>query len=333
MAPVRPRSHVRVFAARMGFLNPHEAMDFGRYLRARVIGRSLPNAAASRLSGAVSPDYFRDWCAAGSVLPRLTVCIPTRDRLDLLLPCLHSLARTSARVPVEVIIADTGSRPQTVEFLRELGLTVVSVSGPFNFSRACNAAAGDGTAPTLLFLNDDTEALSDGWVKHLFQEPLGEVVGAALLYPATRRLQHAGVTAVDGSGWLRPNAYRPPRHLREQPKLAIENIGLGKRLEVAPAKANVMAVTGAFLATSRKHFEDLGGFDEQYELDLQDIDYCLRARARAIEVVCRRDIVFSHRHAGSRGRYEFPIEDWRLFVNRWQPELEKWRDAQDPEWY
>jgi GT2 family glycosyltransferase len=155
-----------------------------------------------------------------------------------------------------------------------------------------------------------------------------EIVGAALVYPGTRRLQHAGVEIVPARGFLRPNAYRPRRGHRTESSFALQNIGTGARLEtVGSQPANVIAVTGAFLHTSRTKFDSLGGFDEAYHTDLQDFDYCLRARAQGTQVICRRDIVFSHKHAASRGRYRFPLDDWRLFVGRWERELERWADA------
>ncbi len=89
--------------------------------------------------------------------------------------------------------------------------------------------------------------------------------------------------------------------------------------------ANVVAVTGAFLYTARARFESLGGFDEAYRTDLQDFDYCLRGQACGMQVICRRDVVFSHKHAASRGRYRFPVDDWQLFVARWADELERWK--------
>ena len=39
------------------------------------------------------------------------------------------------------------------------------------------------------------------------------------------------------------------------------------------------AVTGACLATRREIFEQLQGFDESLGIDLNDVDYCLRAGA------------------------------------------------------
>jgi GT2 family glycosyltransferase len=259
----------------------------------------------------------------------MTICIPTKDRLDLLLPCLSSLAATCRDHHVDVLLGDTGSSPGTLELYRALGLESLPIRGPFSFSRACNEMARAARGGTLLFLNNDTEALTPNWLDRLDPVPDGEIVGAALVYPGTQRLQHAGVEVVASAAWPQPNAYRPPRSDRTAPALALQNLGTGKRLEsLTTQRASVMAVTGAFLCTTRAQFESLGGFDEAYRVDLQDIDYCLCGRARGLDVVCRHDIVFSHRHAASRRRYAFPLEDWRRFVGRWAEDLERWKRSQ-----
>lgn len=297
--------------------------DLPRYLWERTAARSLVAPRAFKLEdeslGRIAA-WTRSWTA-----PALSICIPTKDRLDLLVPCLTSLAETCGGRPVDVVLGNTGSSAETLAICSSLGLRIVSLPEPFNFSRACNEMACASAGATLLFLNSDTAAISSSWVERALDSSDHEVTGAALVYPGTSRLQHAGVMAVRARSWLQRNAYRPPRANRGASRLAIENVGIGKPLaSVTTMSSRVMAVTGAFLLTTRSQFQALKGFDEAFRVDLQDIDYCLRAWARGIEVVCRRDIVFSHQHAGSRGRYEFPLQDWQLLLDRWTPELERW---------
>lgn len=59
--------------------------------------------------------------------PQLAICIPTKDRLDLLVPCLESLARTAAERRVQVLIGDTGSSRESREFYAQLGVPVVDI--------------------------------------------------------------------------------------------------------------------------------------------------------------------------------------------------------------
>lgn len=306
------------------------AGDLPRYLWERSGTRSLFAARPSSVDEAQLDNVANVWSKRDPA-PALSICIPTRDRLDLLVPCLVALARTCANQPVELIIGDTGSAPETSEAYSRMGLEAVRIDGPFNFSRACNAMAEAARADVLLFLNSDTEAISSDWVPHLLELSGHEIVGAALVYPGTRRIQSAGIEVVRAGGWLQRNAYRPRK--ARGGGLALQNVLLGRSLDaVDPHAAQVMAVSGACIALSRPLFRELRGFDESFRSDLQDVDLCLRGRVTGSDVISRRDIVFSHRHAASRGRYPFPLDDWRRFVDRWGGELEHWRVRRVSPW-
>lgn len=304
--------------------------EFLRYLWLRSASRTLPRRPGVADPSRSSIRDLRGWVASWRRPPELSVCIPSRDRLDLLLPCLTALARTSHGRAVEVLIGDTGSSPATHDFYAAIGVPTVDAPPPFNYSRVCNRLAGAARAGRLLFLNNDTQAVTVDWLDRLLTTRPAELAGATLVYPTTSRVQHAGVEVIPVGGWLRPNSYRPPRAHRKEFPLALAHIGVGGRVppSAVTAAVPVMAVTGAFLYTSREQFVAAGGFDEAYEVDLQDTDYCLRCRQLGYEVVCRHDVVFAHRHAGTRGRYAFPLSDWRTFAGRWQDELEAWQAAQ-----
>lgn len=298
--------------------------DLPRYLWERSGSRWLPTRQRfeppERLANVVA------WARTGSA-PRVSICIPTRDRLDLLVPCLQSLARTSDAAAVEIVIGDTGSADETFAAYDRLGLRVVRVPGPFNFSRVCNAMAQAAVASRLLFLNSDTTAVTGGWVERLLRADDDQVLGACLVYPGTRRVQSAGIGAVRSRGLVQRSAYRP-RGRPGPAALALQSHALGRRTDELPSTPSpVMAVSGAFLALTRERFEQLGGFDESYRVDLQDVDLCLRAWAGGAEVVCDRGIVFAHRHAATRGRYAFPGDDWERFVAQWRDDLVRWQSA------
>lgn len=67
----------------------------------------------------------------------------------------------------------------------------------FNFSRMCNTGAKAAGGELLLFLNDDMEILEPDWMDLMAQKaslPYAGAVGAKLLYPRSRTIQHAGIT-------------------------------------------------------------------------------------------------------------------------------------------
>ena len=136
---------------------------------------------------------------------------------------------------------------------------------PFNWAALNNAGALEARGDVLLFLNNDIEAHRSGWLSALCAQALRPDVGAAgarLLYP-DRRLQHCGlVVGLTGAAG----------HVLGG--LPEDDPGY---LHMATAARECSAVTGACLATRRAVFELLGGFDETLGVDLNDVDYCLRA--------------------------------------------------------
>ena len=72
-------------------------------------------------------------------------------------------------------------------------------------------------------------------------------------------------------------------------------------LHMAAAARECSAVTGACLATRREVFELLGGFDEALGVDLNDVDYCLRAGTLGFRTMYEPAAELIHHESPSRG--------------------------------
>lgn len=223
-----------------------------------------------------------------------SLVIPTRDRPDLLSACLASLPPTDA---IEIVVVDNGGvteagRAQLVRAARDPRLRVLRDESSFNFSHLCNAGAAQARGAALIFLNDDVEAASQGWIEAMCGfalRPDVGAVGAKLLYP-DGRLQHGGV--VLGMGGRAGHAQR---------FLAGDAPGLFGRLDVAH---EVSAVTAACLAVEARKFHAVGGFDaERLPVDLNDVDLCLRLSERGWRSVMEPRARLIHHESASRGAH------------------------------
>ena len=108
--------------------------------------------------------------------PAASACliIPTRDGLDLLKPCIDSLLdrRADNATPFEILVIDHESRePATQAYLAALvaqgSARILPYSGDFNWALMNNLAAAETKAEVLVFLNNDTVALSRDWLDEL----------------------------------------------------------------------------------------------------------------------------------------------------------------------
>ena len=174
-----------------------------------------------------------------------------------------------------------------------------------------NVAVKESSGDLLLFLNDDTKILpkSKNWLNEMVsvlqQDDVG-AVGPKLLF-GDDTIQHAGMTFLTtGSG------FHPFMKLDDETK-GYHNL------------ANIMkdcsAVTGACLLTKRNIFEQIGEYDEDFDVYYGDSDLCLKIRDAGYRVVYTPFAKVLHDGSRTiRGRYffnYFAVESHQRFMEKW----------------
>ncbi len=228
------------------------------------------------------------------------VIIPTRDQPARLRRAIASIDRFSGPTRPTLVIVDNGSVEQDAcDLLASLrqrdDVRVLERPGAFNFSAMCNdGAAAAGPVDVLVFLNDDTEILSAGWLERLAawaMQPSIGAVGAKLTYP-DGRLQHIGVVLGMGGSAGHFGSFAPS-----------EASGWNGRHAAAH---EVSAVTGACLALARTKFDAIGGFDAvDLPVELSDIDLCLKLADRGWCSLVDPAVHLRHDESASRGGATF----------------------------
>jgi O-antigen biosynthesis protein len=238
----------------------------------------------------------------------VTIVIPTKDRLDLLRKCISSLEKTVDKRFVKLLIVDDGSTEKSThqyfEKLQQDNILQCRIIKSerkidvFNYARLVNLAIDLIDTPCVLHLNNDIQAIEPGWLEDMVGwlsiDGVG-VVGAKLLYP-DRTIQHAGVVVGSHNG-LADHLFH---HLHQ------EEVGY---ICLPHAARNVSAVTGACLLTSVKLYRELGGFDEEnFAVEYNDVDYCLRVWQAGKRIVYSPQSVLLHETSASRGQCYNPQE-------------------------
>lgn len=290
-APTPPAVHVPGFLARLP--RPHATSAARALLRATEAHLQARGVAARVELG------FGALFPAVRVLrlqPRgkVSILIPTRDRADLLAECLESLFATVDCARHELIVLDNDSAEEEtlhcLDHYAEKGVRVLRVGGPFNFPRIVNKGASIAAGDFLLLLNNDVAALSSGWLEDMLSrmaEPDVGAVGATLLWPSGV-VQHGGVTL--GPSFDASHAFNDRMD------------GDAGYADLLRAAHEVSAVTAACLLTDRRLFDEVGGFDAvNFPVNYNDVDYCLKLRARGLRVVQTPHARLLHRESATRG--------------------------------
>lgn len=247
--------------------------------------------------------------------PTVSVIIPFRDQAGLTMGCLASLEKTPGYDISEIVLVDNGSiEPETralrLRLEQQADVRVIDYPGAFNWAAINNMAAATCRSDMMVFMNNDIEAGSEGWLHALVE--LGQdddvgAVGARLVFP-DGRVQHAGV--VLGLGGIASHLF----------------LGLPKGdrgyFSWDRMIREYSAVTAACMLVRREVFEEMGGFDERFAVGFNDVDFCIRLGKAGYRVLFTPHAELVHFESVSRGLSGY-YRDYQAFLARWNDVLLK----------
>lgn len=213
--------------------------------------------------------------------PAYSIIIPVHNRAEYTLLALWSLSLQTC-LDYEIIVVDNASTDQTKQLLAKIeGIEVLSAKTNLHYIEGCNRGAAHAKGEILLFLNNDCivhrSALER--ITHHFQNSEIGAVGGLLLTPQGI-IQEAGCRALfDGS-----------------------TIGINRFLDPKDAgdSGEVDYCSGAFLATPKKLFDDVGGFNEAFTPAYgEDVDYALTLKEHGKKIICDTSAIIVHLEHGS----------------------------------
>jgi GT2 family glycosyltransferase len=244
------------------------------------------------------PGYYRIYYEISS-FPKISIIIPNKDHKDDLEKCINSIFKSTYK-DYEIIIVENNSVEKSIfDYYKHLKNThsfinILEWKKPFNYAAINNFAVKCAKGDVLLFLNNDIEIINEDWLEEMLmyiqRDDVG-VVGAKLYYP-DNTIQHAGI--IIGINKIAEHAFK---------YFPYDSNGYTMRLKIVH---NLSAVTGALLMTKKAIFNKVGGFDEEYAIAFNDIDYCLKVRQKQYLVVFTPYAKAYHFESKSRGYKDAP---------------------------
>jgi glycosyltransferase involved in cell wall biosynthesis len=229
----------------------------------------------------------------------VSVIIPTRggsgmvwgERRCFVVEAVASVLALTNLPNVEIVVVyDLDTPPHAFKELRAVAgdrLVLVPFAETFNFSAKCNAGFVAASGDIVVLLNDDIQAITDGFLEQLvapLAEPGVAMTGSRLLF-ADGRLQHGGHGYEKGH--LRHAFYQASQ----------EDPGPFAALRV---NRECSGLTAACVAVRRETYDEVGGMCESLPCNFNDVDFSFKVRQNGGRLLWLADVVAYHFESQTR---------------------------------
>lgn len=215
----------------------------------------------------------------GKKLSSLSIIIVNWNAGQQLRSCILSIVNTNFDGVdlCEVVVVDNGSIDNSLDGVGELELNIKIIRNFLNkgFAAACNQGAQVSNAEYLLFLNPDTVMFENSLTKTLeFMER-----------EENARVGICGIKLLDENGQFSTSCARFPSVRiffgsatglsKLLPSIFPPHLLTAKECELSDV---VDQVIGAFFLVRKSVYDKLKGFDEQFFVYFEEVDFALRAK-------------------------------------------------------
>ena len=213
--------------------------------------------------------------------------------------CLASLEQQT-HLPSEIIVVDNGSTDGSLSWLAANypGVRVVRLAENRGFAAGCNAGIAAASGSLIALLNNDAVA-DPRWLESLIAVAEGRPdVGMV----ASKMVLRHQPTVVDSTGIC----------------LDVTGVAWDRRVgQSADTEDHLEEIFGPCAGAAlyrRELFADVGGFDEDFFMYLEDVDLAWRARLAGWRCVYAPAAIVHHEHSASAGE-DSPFQLFHLARN------------------
>ena len=203
---------------------------------------------------------------------RLSIIIVNYQSKEYLKACLDSIFKQVKSMLPEITVVNNDEKENMLALKKDFPeIRIIETEKNIGFGRGANLGAESSHGGWLLFLNPDTEFLSDyAKIFPLFEkdDKMG-IIGPKLVDENNILQEWIAGTEITLFSLIR------------------NRLGFGQSEKIWKSAVSREAdwVSGAALAIRRDLFGELGGFDEKMFMYFEDIDLCKRVRAAGIKII------------------------------------------------
>lgn len=237
-------------------------------------------------------------------MPKVSIIVLTYNSAVHITALIESICNQNNKEDFEIIVIDNKSLDDTVKKTKtlisknkdkELILKLVENKNNAGFAAGINKGVKYAQGKYVLFINPDAR-----WKK-------GKVSDMTKILEANPEVSIVGGRMVKNNGMVEKSAGKF-FDLKSSFLIALgldENLGI----RFSPNKTSrVDFVSGGFMMVRRSAFEELGGFDENLFMYVEDMEFCYRAKKAGYKTYFCHDAEVEHESHGS-GNRAFAIQN------------------------
>jgi GT2 family glycosyltransferase len=251
--------------------------------------------------------------------PKVSVIIPTKGKVDMLLDCIKSIMVIDGYPNIELLIADTGSEDEDLERINDELTKADWITDKewklieydyYNFAKINNDVVRNHVSidtELLLFSNNDIKLLNNALTQmvsmYLKKNNIG-TIGCRLHFDDDT-IQHSGVIMF----------------ITPQGTIGLSHKGLGSYYSYHLNNRNVLGNTAAFMLTPKETFNQIGGFNEEYIECFEDVEYNIDCLSKGKENIFISDGVAYHFESQTRNDDPDKVRREGIDINRVIPKI------------
>ncbi|CAN5193947.1 N/A [soil metagenome] len=219
----------------------------------------------------------------------ISIIILSYNTKQLLHACISSILAHLPQTAYEIIVVDNDSKDASVAMIKHDFKQVRLIENKENggFAKGINIGVTKAKGEYLLFLNSDAELMDDNLLRllaHFEQKKVGVVGGL---------LSNANGSAQRSSGKF---------YTLAQVFLTLLLGDKGEQLMQSHSIQETDWVSGGFMLMRKELFEELGGFDENFFMYVEDMELCYRVKLKKYTVLINPTVRVLHVGHGSSNR-------------------------------
>lgn len=235
----------------------------------------------------------------------LSIIIVNYNGKNYLKDCLDSITNYCSTISNEIIIVDNNSSDGSQQYLKENypDVRLFEKKENLGFGKANNLGVKNSKGDYILLLNNDTILLQD--ITPVIEIAKRSEVGAV------------GVKMLNGEQQYTASVGKFPKPYNLL-KLGNLNENRSDFLtgEFKTKEYNVDWVSGSFIMLKRQHWELISGFDEDFFMYVEDVDFCKKLQKHGKQIIFYSEYEYIHFVGFNSSRELKLINGYKMYANK-----------------